>query len=258
MKKIIILVLAIMLAGLPMTATATAAADTNSSIITINPGVLPDSPFYQLKLFLERLQQTFTFNEQAKAEKLFTAAERRLAELDALPEEKQAQYAERLVNAFMTATQKAEKKQLKTKAVAPTETTDDDDAQAGSRAIEALERNLQKAVEAGRPSQHALAKALEKKIRLTEEQNERRRERQAQDDSAIESEEDEAEEEKGNAYGLQKKQDKATTKPTPPGQAKKPAAPETDAKETEDTDTDGPPANMPPQAQANGLQNKKR
>ena len=71
-------------------------------------GILPDSPFYGLKLIIERLQILFTFNQDAKTEKLIEFAERRLAELEALSEEQQAKYAERLVTAFAKALEEAE------------------------------------------------------------------------------------------------------------------------------------------------------
>ena len=68
----------------------------------------PDSPFYFLKLLLERIELLLTFSSDAKAEKLAEFAERRLAELNALPEERQALYAEKLVDAFVKALAKAE------------------------------------------------------------------------------------------------------------------------------------------------------
>lgn len=252
MKKIIVLVLLVMLAGIPFAAAASANSNTGT-IIHINPGLLPDSPFYPLKLFLERLQQTFTFSDEAKAEKLFTAAERRLAELNALPEEEQARYAEKLVNAFLTTAEKAEAHQekIRQKTKQRNEAAESDESGENreeltirNRAVYALERNLQKAEEAGRPSRHALAKALEKKIRLNERQAERKqREAEEEDDDEDEDgeEDDEREEVNKIPFGLQKKVDSAI-KPVPPGQAKKPEAPATeeedDVEEDESDDND--------------------
>jgi hypothetical protein len=116
MKKFMILVLAIMLAGTVFSTIAMAAPETEEPIIEVatveeaevqetvyDAGILPDSPFYFFKLFLEKLQLTFTFDQEAKAQRLIEIAERRLTELAALPEEKQAKYAERLTEAFVEA-----------------------------------------------------------------------------------------------------------------------------------------------------------
>ena len=116
MKKFMILVLAIMLAGTVFSTIAMAAPETEEPIIEVatveeaevqetvyDAGILPDSPFYFFKLFLEKLQLTFTFDQEAKAQRLIEIAERRLTELATLPEEKQAKYAERLTEAFVEA-----------------------------------------------------------------------------------------------------------------------------------------------------------
>ncbi|MBS4022246.1 MAG: hypothetical protein KGZ79_07460 [Dethiobacter sp.] len=72
-------------------------------------GLTPDSPFYFIKLFFEKIQVMFTFTSEGKAEKLLQQAETRLAELAALPEEKQALYAEKLAKAFLKAMEKVDK-----------------------------------------------------------------------------------------------------------------------------------------------------
>ncbi|MEM2140772.1 MAG: DUF5667 domain-containing protein [Nitrososphaera sp.] len=45
-----------------------------------DPGMLPDSPFYSLKLFVESIGTTFTFGAEARAERALELAEVRLAE----------------------------------------------------------------------------------------------------------------------------------------------------------------------------------
>jgi len=47
-------------------------------------GILPDSPFYNFKLFFENLQEAFTFNQERRAELILEHAELRRAEVDIL------------------------------------------------------------------------------------------------------------------------------------------------------------------------------
>lgn len=47
-------------------------------------GILPDSPFYNFKLFFENLQEAFTFNQERRAELFLEHAELRRAEADIL------------------------------------------------------------------------------------------------------------------------------------------------------------------------------
>jgi hypothetical protein len=116
MKKIMIIVLAVMLTATVLPALAFAETQEPVTVVDVvteteeetDVGILPDSPFYGLKLFLERIQVMFTFNQQAKAERLTQIAERRLAELEALSEELQAKFAERLLTAFADALEEAE------------------------------------------------------------------------------------------------------------------------------------------------------
>jgi hypothetical protein len=117
MKKLFLLVLALMLLTLPLSAVAMAEGQTIGTVTTAvyeteeleaDIGLTPDSPFYFLKLLVEKIELLLTFSSEAKAEKLAEFAERRLAELTALPEEKQVRYAERLADAFTKALAKAE------------------------------------------------------------------------------------------------------------------------------------------------------
>ena len=49
-----------------------------------NVGILPDSPFYNFKLFFENLQEAFTLNQERRAEIILEHAELRRAEVDIL------------------------------------------------------------------------------------------------------------------------------------------------------------------------------
>lgn len=51
-----------------------------------DPGMLPDSPFYGLKLFVESIGTTFTFGAEARADRALELAEVRLAEAKAMAE----------------------------------------------------------------------------------------------------------------------------------------------------------------------------
>jgi len=53
---------------------------------TPDPGVLPDSPFYGIKLFFESMGTTFTFGAEARAERALELAEVRLAEAQVMAE----------------------------------------------------------------------------------------------------------------------------------------------------------------------------
>ncbi len=52
--------------------------------LNASPGILPDSPLYLMERLKEKIVLTVTFNQKAKAEKLFAYAEERLAEAEAL------------------------------------------------------------------------------------------------------------------------------------------------------------------------------
>jgi hypothetical protein len=51
-----------------------------------DPGVLPDSPFYGFKLFIESIGTTFTFGAEARAERALELAEVRLVEAQVMAE----------------------------------------------------------------------------------------------------------------------------------------------------------------------------
>ncbi len=64
------------------------------------PGMLPDSPFYFLKNWLEALGTLLTFDEAKKAERFLDLAERRLAEANALADKGKPEIAERAVERY--------------------------------------------------------------------------------------------------------------------------------------------------------------
>jgi hypothetical protein len=69
-----------------LVATAPAFAQTNSTEQNDNPKptILPDSPFYGLKLAIENIQTAFTFNDTEKAKFEVKLAQERLAEIKSM------------------------------------------------------------------------------------------------------------------------------------------------------------------------------
>lgn len=124
MKKTLILVLVVMLSCTIFSTVAMAAPEEplvevntveevpqeteGTTEETVDPGILPDSPFYFLKRFIEEIKLAFTFSPDSKAAMLMELAEVRIAELEALPEEKQAEFAESLTEAFVEAMEEVE------------------------------------------------------------------------------------------------------------------------------------------------------
>ena len=70
-------------------------AETND---LLDPGMLPDSPFYFLKSFFEELGIFLTFNQNNKTERLLMLAETRLAEANVLAEKGKSELAERAIH----------------------------------------------------------------------------------------------------------------------------------------------------------------
>lgn len=64
-------------------------------LILPNPGLLPDSPFYFLKNWGERVGTFFTFGDMAKAERFADLAEIRLSEAQALVEKEKPEVSEK-------------------------------------------------------------------------------------------------------------------------------------------------------------------
>ena len=65
-----------------------------------SPGVLPDSPLYLLERLKEKIILTITFDQKAKAEKLFNYAEERLAEAEALLTKQNPKLAEETIGRY--------------------------------------------------------------------------------------------------------------------------------------------------------------
>ena len=60
------------------------AAEEQDAVLPVEPGTLPDSPFYGLKKAAESLGNVFAFGAEKKAERSLMLAERRLAEAEAM------------------------------------------------------------------------------------------------------------------------------------------------------------------------------
>lgn len=73
-----------------------------------DPGVLPDSPFYSLKLFVESIETTFTFGAEAKADRALELAELRLAEAQAMAEMNKEDLATKAVAEYESKIEEAE------------------------------------------------------------------------------------------------------------------------------------------------------
>jgi len=84
---------------------------------TEDPGILPDSPFYFLKTFWEKIQEFLTRDPVKKAEIHLRFAQRRLLETQKMCEKGKCNIAERWMNRFQEkiqiATRSAEKAQEK-------------------------------------------------------------------------------------------------------------------------------------------------
>ena len=63
-------------------------------------GLTPDSPFYFLDTWQEKISLAFTFNPQAKAEKMLKYAEEKIAETEKLSEEQKAKYMDKALNLY--------------------------------------------------------------------------------------------------------------------------------------------------------------
>lgn len=132
-----------------------------------NPGILPGSPFYFLKLLFEKIELLLTFSSEAKVQKLEEIAERRLAELNALPEDKQIKYAEKLTKAFVKALKKAGK--TTEKVAEQTETVSEAVYTPQSRNLTVLQKVYEKVPEQARLAiMHAMTVSQKGKARREE------------------------------------------------------------------------------------------
>jgi len=72
-----------------------------------NAGMLPDSPFYFLERLSEGVATFFTFDNKAKAERIFNQSEERLAEVEALIEKGKSEKAQEIVERYQERVSKA-------------------------------------------------------------------------------------------------------------------------------------------------------
>jgi len=100
MKKIGILSLVITLAMVFAVPTSVFAAETAEAVTLPDAGMAPDSPFYFMERWGEQISLAFTFNTEAKVQKALRYAEERLAEAEAMAEQKKVKAMERAANEY--------------------------------------------------------------------------------------------------------------------------------------------------------------
>ncbi|MEK7611538.1 MAG: DUF5667 domain-containing protein [Patescibacteria group bacterium] len=71
-------------------------------LLNASPGVLPDSPFYLIERLKQKIVLTLTFDQKAKAEKLFNYAEERLAEAEAMLTKQNPKLAEETLGRYVS------------------------------------------------------------------------------------------------------------------------------------------------------------
>jgi hypothetical protein len=81
---------------------------TNETTELPRPWILPDSPFYGLKRWIERAQEMFMFREAIKAQFHLRLAQLRLAELKAMQEKNKLERYENLINEYENEINKSE------------------------------------------------------------------------------------------------------------------------------------------------------
>lgn len=144
-----------------------------------DPGLTPDSPFYFLKTWIEKIQLAFTFAPEKKVEVLNKLAEKRVAEARKMIEKGKPELAERCLERYEKHLGKAQEMAEKTKEEKAEEVYERV-AEATSKHVEVLERVLEKVPEqakgaaikhAIKVSQHGHERALEalqKRIQIRE------------------------------------------------------------------------------------------
>jgi len=73
---------------------------TNTGISEEQAGVLPDSPFYFLKIWAEKVRETFTLNSEAKLKLMEDLGEKRALEAQKLIEKGKPELAEKLMQKY--------------------------------------------------------------------------------------------------------------------------------------------------------------
>jgi len=120
-----------------------------------NVGTLPDSNFYGLKMFSERLSLALTFNKQKKQEKQLLQAKHRLVEMELMIEKNKLQYAEKAQQHYEKLLEKVEKIEI----------TDPEKAAKFEERLQSQQQKLEQ-----------IRERVENKIELKQEQKERIRE----------------------------------------------------------------------------------
>lgn len=106
-----ILILTFILVPIFQTQSVFAKADSEVEVLdTYNPSLLPDSPFYFLKTWLEEIQEFITLNPTSKAELQLKLANKRLVEAQKLAEKGKTELAQKLLDKFRERIEKAAKK----------------------------------------------------------------------------------------------------------------------------------------------------
>jgi len=131
-----------------------------------SPGILPDSPFYFLKIWKEAIQNFFTFGAENKAKQYLHLADVRLAEYQKMTEKGKTEIAQKTLDKYEKqlnhALQKIE--ELKQKGE-DTKSISQKAEDTINKHIEVLERNLQKAPEAAKKG---LENAIENSSKVIE------------------------------------------------------------------------------------------
>jgi hypothetical protein len=154
-----------------------------------NPGILPDSPFYGLKMLGEKLQLMFTFNEKAKIRVKMRHAERRLVEAEQMTLRNKTQIVERLMARYQEHVEEAEqhRERLRLRNI----TIDDVDEwmnRTTSKHIAVLQRVMQNAPEQAQSGlQNALQNAEANKEKIRDRLTERIRRREGTTTTTLET-----------------------------------------------------------------------
>lgn len=133
-----------------------------------SPGILPDNPFYGLKVFVEKLQLTLTFNEKARIKLRLKLAERRLSEAEQMALRNKTQVVEQLIERYREHVEEAEQERERLRLRNITvEDVDEWMNRTTNKHIYVLQRVLERAPEQAKPGlQNALENAERNRDRI--------------------------------------------------------------------------------------------
>lgn len=125
----------------------------------LSPGITPDSPFYFLKTWKEKIQLFFTFGKENKAKQFLHLSEVRLAEYQKMLDKGKNEIAQKTLEKYEKQLSQAVQKvkELKQKGKNVEDISQKVQDSLGEN-IEVLQRNLQKVPEAGK---EGIERALE-------------------------------------------------------------------------------------------------